>query len=57
MRGSVTLDAVRVFKTARGYGGEALPPSGKGVYDTDFIGYVMTASLNLALLRISKCNR
>jgi hypothetical protein len=37
MRGSITLDAVRVFKTARRYGGEALPPSGKGVYDTDFI--------------------
>jgi hypothetical protein len=36
VRGSVTLDVVRVFKTARRYGGEALPPSGKGVYDTDF---------------------
>ena len=33
-RGSITLDVVRVFKTARGYGGEALLPSGKCVYDT-----------------------
>ena len=41
MRGSITLDAVRVFKTARRYGGEALPPSGKSVYDTDLTGRVM----------------
>jgi hypothetical protein len=37
MRGSVTLDAMRVFKNTRRYGGEALLPSGKCVYDTDLI--------------------
>ena len=45
MRGSITLDAMRVFKTARRYGREALLPSGKRAYDRDFLGHVITPSL------------
>jgi hypothetical protein len=54
MRGSVTLDAVRVFKTARSYGGEAPLQSGKCVYDADLIGHAMTASLDLFCFESAK---
>jgi hypothetical protein len=37
IRGSITLDALRVFKTKRRYEEEALLPSAKCVYDTDLI--------------------
>ena len=57
MGATITLDAMRVFKTARRYDGEALLPSGTCVYDTDFIGHVMTASWNLASPRIRESKR